>query len=157
MQRKQKSNLVYEKQAGSYFIFLWILINKMNMIPTKKQAGHVYSFTYNQRNKLNISKTIYLITQVLTTIMVVIIIKIMRIMILIINCLLRQFRESLQIKKKNHKCSSSVVVCWIAKIYQSKIVKKGWLFTYHDKGCRSFIGKGAKTWAWWVLSAMEVR
>ena len=35
-------------------------------------------------------------------------------------------------EKDYHKCSSCVVICWIAKIYQSITVKKGWLFTYED-------------------------
>ena len=30
-------------------------------------------------------------------------------------------------QKDYHKCSSSVIICWIAKIYQSITVKKGWL------------------------------
>ena len=30
-------------------------------------------------------------------------------------------------QKDYHKCSSCVIVCWIAKIYQSKTVKKDWL------------------------------
>ena len=34
--------------------------------------------------------------------------------------------------KDYHKCSSCVIVCWIAKIYQSIAVKKGWLLTYQD-------------------------
>ena len=29
-----------------------------------------------------------------------------------------------------HKCSSYVIVCWIAKIYQTIIGKKGWLLGY---------------------------
>ena len=29
-----------------------------------------------------------------------------------------------------HKCLSCVTVCWIAKIYQSITLKKGWLLTY---------------------------
>ena len=33
-------------------------------------------------------------------------------------------------QKDYHKCSSCVIVCWIAKIYQSITVKKGWLITY---------------------------
>ena len=35
-------------------------------------------------------------------------------------------------QKDDHKCSSCVIVCWIAKIYQSTTVKKGWLLTYED-------------------------
>ena len=35
-------------------------------------------------------------------------------------------------QKDYHKCSSWVIVCWIAKIYQSIAVKKGWLLTYYD-------------------------
>ena len=31
-----------------------------------------------------------------------------------------------------HKCSSCLIVCWIAKIYQSITVKKVWLLTYKD-------------------------
>ena len=33
-------------------------------------------------------------------------------------------------QKDYHKCSSYVIVYWIAKIYQSITVKKGWLLTY---------------------------
>ena len=33
-------------------------------------------------------------------------------------------------QKDYHKCSSCAIVCWIAKIYQSITVKKGWLLTY---------------------------
>ena len=32
-------------------------------------------------------------------------------------------------QKDYHKCSSCVIVCWRAKIYQSITVEKGWLFT----------------------------
>ena len=32
-------------------------------------------------------------------------------------------------QKEYHKCSSCVIVCWIAKIYQSVTLKKGWLLT----------------------------
>ena len=35
-------------------------------------------------------------------------------------------------QKSYHKWSSTVVACWITKIYQSITVKKGWLFTYYD-------------------------
>ena len=31
-----------------------------------------------------------------------------------------------------HKCSSCLLVCWIAKIYQSITVEKVWLLTYKD-------------------------
>ena len=30
-------------------------------------------------------------------------------------------------QKDFHKCSSCVIVCWMAKIYQSVIVRKDWL------------------------------
>ena len=33
-------------------------------------------------------------------------------------------------QKDYHKCSSCVIVCWIAKISHSMSVKKGWLLTY---------------------------
>ena len=33
-------------------------------------------------------------------------------------------------KKDYHKCYSCVIVCRIARIYQSITVKKGWLLTY---------------------------
>ena len=49
-----------------------------------------------------------------------------------------------------HKCSSSVAVCWIAKIYQSITVKKGWLLGHlrHSlKSYRSCTEKGAITGA----------
>ena len=32
-------------------------------------------------------------------------------------------------QKDYHKCSLYVIICWIAKIYESIIVKKGWLLT----------------------------
>ena len=45
--------------------------------------------------------------------------------------LLRQFSRSLQIKEIITNASYDIV-CWIAKIYQSITVKKGWLLTYYD-------------------------
>ena len=32
-------------------------------------------------------------------------------------------------QKDYHECSSCVIVCWIAKIYQSITVEKDWLLT----------------------------
>ena len=51
-------------------------------------------------------------------------------------------------QKVYHKCSSCVIVCWIAKTYQSITVKKGWLLGHipHNlKSCRSCAEKGAIT------------
>ena len=35
-------------------------------------------------------------------------------------------------QKDYHKYSSCVIVCWIAKTYQSMAAKKRWLLTYYD-------------------------
>ena len=37
-------------------------------------------------------------------------------------------------QKHYHKCSSCVIVCWIATIYQSITVKKDWLLEHLQRG-----------------------
>ena len=74
--------------------------------------------------------------------------------------LLRQFRRSLD-QKDYHKCSSCVIVCWIAKTYQSTTMKTGWLLTYLDTS--GAVKKPQKLHRkmindlWWVLSTIKMR
>ena len=62
-------------------------------------------------------------------------------------------------QKDCRKCSSCVIVCWIAKIYHSIIVNKGWLLTYYDTSgvAKKAQKKGVITEPWWVLSTFKER
>ena len=70
------------------------------------------------------------------------------------------FQKIVTDQKDYHECSSCVMDCWVANIYQWITVKKRRLLRHLRrswKGFRSCTEKGAITSPWWVLSTMEVR
>ena len=75
----------------------------------------------------------------------------------------QKIAKKIKNKKYYHKCSSCVIVCRIAKIYQSITVKRRlvtYLLGHLRRSWKSSISctqKGAITGPWWVLSTMKVR
>ena len=63
-------------------------------------------------------------------------------------------------QKDFQKCSSCVIVCWMAKIYQSVIVRKAWLLGHlrHSwESCRSCTEKGVIIGPWcFILNGSEI-